>query len=216
MCVDHAWTTSPRPTGLDRNEVGAMLVAAGLAGARDHALMSQLALNGLRVSEAIGADIEALGLERGHRTLTTLRKGGEVVTIPWHPGRPVPLTSWSANAAKDRPSLEPTGGGSIGTQPDGSCAPSPERLGSPNASGPTPCATHSSPRHSTPELHCAMCKTPPVTPTPARPSATTERGSRSTATPPTSSPRSSPAPAADAIGPLWHAHALQSGAGLRR
>jgi integrase len=36
-------------TGLDRNEVGAMLVAAGLAGARDHALISLLALNGLRV-----------------------------------------------------------------------------------------------------------------------------------------------------------------------
>lgn len=49
-------------TGLDRNEVGAMLVAAGLAGARDHALISLLALNGLRVSEAIGADIEQLGL----------------------------------------------------------------------------------------------------------------------------------------------------------
>ena len=59
-----------------------MLVAAGLAGARDHALMSQLALNGLRVSEAIGANIEALGLERGHRTLTILRKGRKVVTIP--------------------------------------------------------------------------------------------------------------------------------------
>jgi integrase/recombinase XerD len=35
-----------------------MLVAAGLAGARDHALLSLLALNGLRVSDAIGADIE--------------------------------------------------------------------------------------------------------------------------------------------------------------
>jgi len=72
-------------TGLDRNEVGAMLVAAGLAGARDHALISLLALNGLRVSEAIGANIEALGLERGHRTLTILRKGGKVVTIPLAP-----------------------------------------------------------------------------------------------------------------------------------
>jgi site-specific recombinase XerD len=48
-------------TGLDR-KVGAMLVAAGLASARDHALVSLLALNGLRVSEAIGADIEDLGL----------------------------------------------------------------------------------------------------------------------------------------------------------
>jgi site-specific recombinase XerD len=72
-------------TGLDRNEVGAMLVAAGLVGARDHALISLLALNGLRVSEAIGADIEDLGLERGHRTLTILRKGGKVVTIPLAP-----------------------------------------------------------------------------------------------------------------------------------
>jgi integrase/recombinase XerD len=72
-------------TGLDRNEVGAMLVAAGLANARDHALISLLALNGLRVSEAIGADIEDLGLERGHRTLTILRKGGKVVTVPLAP-----------------------------------------------------------------------------------------------------------------------------------
>ncbi len=71
--------------GLDRNEVGAMLVVAGLAGGRDHALISLLALNGLRVSEAIGAEIEALGLERGHRTLTILRKGGRVVTIPLAP-----------------------------------------------------------------------------------------------------------------------------------
>jgi integrase/recombinase XerD len=72
-------------TGLDRNEVGAMLVAAGLAGGRDHALISLLALNGLRVSEATGADIEALGLERGHRTLTILRKGHKIVTIPLAP-----------------------------------------------------------------------------------------------------------------------------------
>jgi integrase/recombinase XerD len=72
-------------TGLDRNEVGAMLVAAGLASARDHALISLLALNGLRVSEATGADIEALGLERGHRTLTIVRKGGKIVTIPLAP-----------------------------------------------------------------------------------------------------------------------------------
>jgi len=72
-------------TGLDRNEVGAMLIAAGLSAARDHALISLLALNGLRVSEAIGADIERLGLERGHRTLPVLRKGGKHVTIPLAP-----------------------------------------------------------------------------------------------------------------------------------
>jgi integrase/recombinase XerD len=37
------------------------------------------------VSEAVGADIDHLGLERGHRTLTITRKGGKVVTIPLAP-----------------------------------------------------------------------------------------------------------------------------------
>ena len=72
-------------TALDRNELGALLVAAGLGPPEEHALISLLALNGLRVSEATGADIEHLGLERGHRTLTITRKGGKVVTIPLAP-----------------------------------------------------------------------------------------------------------------------------------
>ena len=50
---------------LDRNELGALLVAAGLGSAAEHALISLLALNGLRVSEATTADIEHLGLDRG-------------------------------------------------------------------------------------------------------------------------------------------------------
>jgi integrase/recombinase XerD len=80
--------------GLDRNEVGALPVAAGLGPAIEHALISLLALNGLRVSEATGADIEALGLERGHRTLTVLRNGGKIVTIPLAPrtARAIDLT----------------------------------------------------------------------------------------------------------------------------
>jgi integrase/recombinase XerD len=72
-------------TGLDRNEVGALLVAAGLGPAGEHALISLLAINGLRVSEAVGADIQALGVERGHRTMVITRKGGKVVTIPLAP-----------------------------------------------------------------------------------------------------------------------------------
>jgi integrase/recombinase XerD len=71
--------------GLDRNELGALLVAAGLGAAAEHALIPLLALNGLRVSEAVGADIEALDTKRGHRTLTITRKGGKVVTIPLAP-----------------------------------------------------------------------------------------------------------------------------------
>jgi site-specific recombinase XerD len=71
--------------GLDRNEVGALLVAAGLGTAAEHALMSLLAINGLRISEALNADINQLGIERGHRTLTVLRKGSKLVTIPLAP-----------------------------------------------------------------------------------------------------------------------------------
>jgi integrase len=73
-------------TALDRNELGALLVAAGLGSALEHALISLLALNGLRVSEATAADIEHLGLERGHRTLMITRKGGKVsLRIRWSP-----------------------------------------------------------------------------------------------------------------------------------
>jgi integrase len=44
-----------------------------------------LALNVLGVSEAIGADVERLGLERGHRTPLVLRKGGKTVTLSLAP-----------------------------------------------------------------------------------------------------------------------------------
>jgi integrase len=60
---------------VDRNKLGALLAAAGLGPAAEHALISLLALNGLRVSEATGADIEHLGLEHGHRNLVITRKG---------------------------------------------------------------------------------------------------------------------------------------------
>jgi len=72
-------------SGLDRNELGAFLVQAGLSSSRDHALACLLALNGLRVSEALDADIEDLGLERGHHTLLVRRKGGKTVLVPLAP-----------------------------------------------------------------------------------------------------------------------------------
>jgi len=71
--------------GLDRNELGAFLVQAGLSNDRDHALACLLALNGLRVSEALGCDIADLGLERGHHTLKVLRKGGKEIIAPLAP-----------------------------------------------------------------------------------------------------------------------------------
>jgi integrase/recombinase XerD len=124
--------------GLDRNEVGALLVAAGLAGARDHALVSLLALNGLRVSEATGADIERLAVERGHRTLTICRKGGKVVTIPMAPAPPGPLISPWASEPRGRSSSVRTDAASTATPPGGSCGDWPDRQASPRPSGHTP------------------------------------------------------------------------------
>jgi len=72
-------------SGLDRNELGGFLVQAGLSGPRDHALACLLALNGLRVSEALGTNVADLGLERGHHTLEVQRKGGNTVTVPLAP-----------------------------------------------------------------------------------------------------------------------------------
>ena len=55
-------------TALDDNGVGALLVAACLGPAPEHALISPLALNGLRASEATGANI---------------RRWAGVATAPW-------------------------------------------------------------------------------------------------------------------------------------
>ena len=74
-----------RTLGLDRNELGAFLVQAGLGSPRDHALISLLAMNGLRISETLGADIDDLDVDRGHRTLRVVLKGGKHVTIPLAP-----------------------------------------------------------------------------------------------------------------------------------
>ena len=74
-----------RTLGLDRDELGAVLVHAGLGSPRDHALISLLAMNGLRISEALGADIDDVDVDRGRRTLRVVRKGGKQVTIPLAP-----------------------------------------------------------------------------------------------------------------------------------
>ena len=83
----------------------------GLGPPCEHALISLLALNGLRVSEATGADIEQLGLERGHRTMTITRKGGKVVTIRWRRAPPGRSTWPSASAQKGQCSWPRTAAG---------------------------------------------------------------------------------------------------------
>jgi len=44
-----------------------------------------LALNGLRISEALGTNIEDLSYEPGHRVLKVLRKTGKQAKVPLAP-----------------------------------------------------------------------------------------------------------------------------------
>ena len=74
-----------RTLGLDRNELGALLVPAGLGDLREGALITLLVLNGLRISEALNATITDFLMEPRHRTLAIVRKGGKHVTIPIAP-----------------------------------------------------------------------------------------------------------------------------------
>ena len=71
--------------GMDRSELGVFLFTAERYDRAHAALAVLLGLNGLRVSEACGTNIEDLGLERGHRTLQILGKGNKPATIPLVP-----------------------------------------------------------------------------------------------------------------------------------
>lgn len=71
--------------GMDRSELGVFLFTAERYDEPHAALAVLLGLNGLRVSEACGTNIEDLGFERGHRTLQILGKGNKPATIPLVP-----------------------------------------------------------------------------------------------------------------------------------
>jgi site-specific recombinase XerD len=58
--------------------------------ARDEALAHVLVLNGLRVSEVCGLNIETMGHERGHQTIVVLGKGGTINRAPL-----APATYWA-------------------------------------------------------------------------------------------------------------------------
>ena len=98
------------------------MFAAGLGPPAEHALISLLALNGLRVSEATGANIEALGVERGHRILIITRKGGKMATIPLAPRTARAIDLAIGERTEGGCSWPGTVGGWTGTAPGGSSA----------------------------------------------------------------------------------------------
>jgi len=71
--------------GMDRGELASFLYTAERVSPMHAALAVLLGLNGLRVSEACGANIEDLGFERGHRTMQIIGKGNRPAGIPLVP-----------------------------------------------------------------------------------------------------------------------------------
>jgi integrase/recombinase XerD len=80
--VDYDTSATP---GLTRDQAVALLEAAdsdaGPQAARTAALVATLLYTGARVSELLGADIEDLGTDRGHRVVRVRRKGGKIQAL---------------------------------------------------------------------------------------------------------------------------------------
>lgn len=72
-------------TGFTYREVRELVYRAKADSPRSYALVSLLANTGMRISEALNANIEDLGTEREHYTLKITRKGGKSATIPLVP-----------------------------------------------------------------------------------------------------------------------------------
>ncbi len=187
--------------GLDRTEIGAFLVQAGLSGGTDHALACLLALNALRVSEACGADLSDLALANGHRVVRIVGKGNQPALVPL-----APRTSRAIEAAVGERTKGPLLARADGSRLDRHAAGRIVRRLAKRAGIDKPISPHSL-RHaaitagyqspvSTPGAACGTCRTSPGTPTPARPADTTAPAAHWTATRATSSRPTSPEPPA--------------------
>ncbi|MEX0836291.1 MAG: tyrosine-type recombinase/integrase [Nitriliruptor sp.] len=76
---------TPRHTRLTRHELADWLNAAETVGGSVHAMACLLLLNGLRVSEVCGIDIDDLAEERWHHTVIIHGKGDKDATVPLAP-----------------------------------------------------------------------------------------------------------------------------------
>jgi hypothetical protein len=66
-------------------QLGALVAAARASSPMDAALITLLGLLGLRIFEACSVDLEDFGVERGHRTLHIIGKGGKPALLPLPP-----------------------------------------------------------------------------------------------------------------------------------
>ena len=71
--------------GLTADELRRLLAAATAHSPRSAALVSVLTFCGLRISEALGADVRDYGHDHGHRVLRVRRKGGKAARVALAP-----------------------------------------------------------------------------------------------------------------------------------
>ena len=82
-------------------EVQAMLDIcddATLLGIRDRAMVITLAVQGLRISEVLGLEVDDLAEEAGHKVATVTGKGGKVARVPLAAPTWFALTGWCTTA----------------------------------------------------------------------------------------------------------------------
>jgi integrase/recombinase XerD len=101
---DHSSTV-----GLDEKELIKLLEAAEADGLRSAALMTLLALNGLRIGEALSRDIDHLTHDFGHRVLELTRKGGKRSTEALAPATSRALEAYIADRGAGPIFLDRTG-----------------------------------------------------------------------------------------------------------
>ncbi|MHA6761823.1 tyrosine-type recombinase/integrase [Streptacidiphilus sp. PAMC 29251] len=77
---DHSGTE-----GLTEAETARLIDAARALSPRAYAVVVVLYTLGLRVDGALAADVSSLGYDRGHRTLTIIKKGGAAAKLPLPP-----------------------------------------------------------------------------------------------------------------------------------
>ncbi len=75
-------TDRHKAPGMTQEQARLILAAAKADGKRTEALVRLLLTNVLRISEALGADVEDLGYDRRHRILRIMGKGSKAAKVP--------------------------------------------------------------------------------------------------------------------------------------
>jgi integrase/recombinase XerD len=90
--------------GLSAEEAVKLLEVADAHSPRASALVSLLTYNGVRIDEALNADVSDYTYQRGHRVLRIVRKGGKAATVPLNP---ITVRAIDAYLAADHPLCSP-------------------------------------------------------------------------------------------------------------